>query len=274
MQNCEQCGGRKWFSHVDSKTGLQRKHHITTADGYEYDLRIWRCWRCGNVQEEVAPFVPVEYRTIANVLYLDLEVSKSMVFNYGLRVPSTYINPEDLYREFYIICWSASYVGKDTVWSECVTTKEAKKWDDKRILFRLHELMESADILAGHNIDKFDLRKVNARFLLNGLEPITGKRTLDTLKIARSKFAFESNRLDYISQKLGLRPKDDIRNSDWLKIVTTGDEKTLKKVNKYCKGDVRSGKGVLEKLMKYSGKKSNYGAIALDGPPFWLKGIA
>lgn len=216
----------------------------------------------------------MEYRTIANILYFDLEVSKSMMFNYGLRVPSGYINPEDLYRDFYIICWSASYVGKDTVWSECVTSAEAKKWNDKRILARLHDLMESADILAGHNVDKFDLRKVNARFLLNGMEPIVGKRTLDTLKIARSKFAFESNKLDYISQKLGLRPKDDVRNSDWLKIVTTGDEKTLKKVNKYCRGDVRNGKGVLEKLMKYSGKRLNYGAIALEGAPFWLKGKA
>lgn len=272
MQNCEQCGGKRWFSHLDAKTGLQRKHHIKTADGFEYDLRIWKCFRCGNIQEEVAPFVPIEYRTIANILYFDLEVSKSMMFNYGLRVPSGYINPEDLYRDFYIICWSASYVGKSTVWSECVTSKEAQKWNDKRILVRLHELMESADILAGHNIDKFDLRKVNARFLLNGMEPITHKKTLDTLKIARSKFSFESNRLDYISQKLGLRPKDDIRNSDWLKIVTSGDEKTLKKVNKYCRGDVTSGKGVLEKLMKFSGKRVDYGAIALDGAPFWMKG--
>ena len=274
MQNCEQCGGKKWFSHVDAKTGLQRKHHIKTADGFEYDLRIWRCYRCGNVQEEIAPFVPVEYRTIANILYLDIEVSKSMVFSYGLSVPSGYINPDDLYKDFYIISWAASYVGKDNVWSDCVTTKEAKKWSDKRILPRLRELMDSADILAGHNIDKFDLRKLNARFLLNGLEPITGKKTLDTLKIARSKFAFESNRLDYISQKLGLRPKDDIRNSDWLKIVTTGDEKTLKKVLKYNKGDVVNGNGVLEKLMKFSGKRMNYGAIALEGAPFWLKGKA
>jgi DNA polymerase elongation subunit (family B) len=274
LQNCEQCGGKRWFSHVDSKTGLQRKHHIRTVDGYEYDLRVWKCFRCGNIQSEVAPFIPLEYRTIANILYLDIEVSKSLVFNYGLRVPSTYINPEDLYKEFYIISWAASYVGKDTVWSDCVTTKEAKKWDDKRILSQLHDLMESADILAGHNLDKFDLRKLNARFLLNGIEPVTSKRTLDTLKIARSKFAFESNRLDYISQKLGLRPKDDIRNSDWLKVVTTGDEKTLKKILKYNKGDVKNGKGVLEQLMKFSGKKANYGAIALDGAPFWLKAKA
>jgi hypothetical protein len=272
MQNCERCGGKKWFGHIDKKTGLQRKHHVKLADGTEYDLRIWRCWRCGNVQEETAPFIPLGYRTSANILYFDIEVSKSLYFNYGAKVHSKYLSTDDLYRSRYIICWSASYLGSDTVWSECVTSEEAQGWTDARILPRLRELMDAADILAGHNLDLFDVKHVNARLLLNGLEPVIGKKTLDTLKIARSKFAFESNRLDFISQALGFRPKDDIRNSDWLKIVTTGDAKTLKKVNKYCKGDVVNGKNVMQTLMKHSGKKTNYGAQSLDGVSVWMRG--
>jgi uncharacterized protein YprB with RNaseH-like and TPR domain len=199
-------------------------------------------------------------------------VSKSQIYNYGLRVPSGYINPDDLVKPAYIICWSASYVGSDVIWSDCVTKKEALKWDDKRILSRLQELMESADLLAGHNVDRFDLKKANARFLLNGIEPVVGKKTLDTLKIARSKFSFESNKLDYICQALGFRPKMDIRNEDWNRIVSTGDEKTLKKVQKYNKGDVKEGKRVLDVLMKYSGKKDYYGSTILQASPYWLRG--
>lgn len=274
MQNCEQCAGKRWLAKINKKTGLQEKHHIKTSDGVEFDLRIWKCWRCGNVQEEVMPFVPISYRSKANILYIDLEVSKSMLFNYGLRVPSTYINPDDLLKESYIICWSASYVGSDVIWSDCVTQKEAKKWDDSRILPRLQELMASADLLAGHNVDRFDVKRANTRFLVNSIEPVTDKKSLDTLKIARAKFAFESNRLDYISQKLGFRPKDDIHNSDWIEIVTTGNEKTLKKVLKYNRGDVREGKKVLERLMSYSGKRDYYGTVTLEGAPKWLKGIA
>jgi hypothetical protein len=271
VQNCEYCGGKKWYAHIDQKTGLQRKHHIKQVNGFEYDVRIFRCWRCGRVQEEVLPFVPMQYRTTASILYIDLEVSKSLYFNYGSRVPSQYLNTDDLFKPRYIICWSASYVGSDKVWSECVTQKEAKKWDDRRILPRLRELMESADLIAGHNVDRFDVKHANARFLLNKMEPVTHKKTLDTLKIARSKFAFESNKLDYISQVLGFRPKDDITNRDWLKVVTTGDEATLKKISKYCRGDVRNGKSVLEVLMKYSGKKDFYGSVALELPIKWLK---
>jgi hypothetical protein len=274
MQNCEKCGGRKWFAHIDRETGLQRKHHVVGDNGYERDIRIWKCWRCGNIQEEIEPFVPLVYRTTANILYLDIELSKSLYFNYGNRVPSGYINSEDLFKPRYIICWAASYVGSKTVWSDCVTGDEARNWTDARILPRLRELMDSADIIAGHNVDRFDVKHINTRLLLNGLEPVTGKKTLDTLKIARSKFAFESNRLGEVSKVLGFRDKDAIHNSDWLKIVTTGDEKTLAKVLKYNKGDVTSGKGVLERLMKYSGKRTDYGAQSLDGVSVWMKGKA
>jgi DNA polymerase elongation subunit (family B) len=267
--NCEQCGGKKWFAKLDKKTGLQMRHHIKTVEGIEYDLRIWRCWRCNHTQEEEMPFVPMEYRTTANVLYLDVEVSKSLYFNYGPKVPSGYMNADNLYRERYIICWAASLVGNKIVWNDCVNQKEAKSWKDARILPRLRELMDSADIIAGHNVDAFDIKHINARLLLNGLEPVIGKKTLDTLKIARSKFAFESNKLDYISRKLGLRPKDAITNEDWIEIVTTGNPRTLAKVLKYNKGDVTSGKGVLERLMKYSGKRSFYGAKTFE---FMLQG--
>jgi Zn-finger protein len=256
MQNCETCFGKKWFAHIDTRTGLQRVH----KDG----RRIWRCWRCGNVQEEKAvPILPAVYRSSANILYLDIETSKSLVFNYGLSVPSKYISPDNLVHEYYIICWTASYLGRSETFGDCVTSKEAKDWTDKRILKQIRDLMASADILAGHNIDGFDIKRLNTRFLLNGLEPVTGKKTLDTLKIARSRFKFESNKLDYISTRLGFRPKDHIDNNDWLDIVKTGNEKTLKKVFKYNKGDVVQGKNILRDLMKYSGKQEYYGSVTL-----------
>lgn len=265
MQNCKRCGGKRWFASIDKKTGKQRKHHIKTVDGYEYDLRVWRCFRCDEVQEEVHPTsIPQHVRRGPNILYFDLEVSKSKYYSYGARVPSTFLNVDDLIQEYYIIAWSASYVGQDKIYSGCVTGEQARRWDDKEILEPLRELLESADIVAGHNVDKYDIKRINTRLLLNGFEPVVGKKTLDTLKIARGKFTFESNKLDYISQRLGFRPKDDIRNSDWLAIVDRGDEPTLKKVAKYCRGDVRNGKGVLERLMKYSGKKVWYGSITLE----------
>jgi hypothetical protein len=273
VQNCERCSGKRWLAKIDPETGLQLKHHIKLEE-VEYDLRIWKCWRCGHVQHEVEPFIPLYKRSKANILYIDLEVSKSLYFNYGAKVPSKYLRSDDLLKEYFIICWSASYVGNRKVWSECVTPDEALAWNDARILPRLQELISSADLIAGHNVMAFDIKRANTRFFLNGLEPVIDKKAHDTLKIARSKFSFESNKLDDIRKRLGLRPKDDIRNEDWLNILKTGDEKTLAKINKYCKADVVEGKKVLEFLMKYSGKKEWYGSVTLDAPPQWLKGKA
>jgi predicted RecB family nuclease len=191
-------------------------------------------------------------------------VSKSRVYNYGLKVPSKYIHFENLDKEYFIICWVASYVGSRKVFSDCVSPAEARRWDDSKILKELRDIMASADIIAGHNVAAYDVKRANTRFLLNDIPSVIAtndkdKRLIDTLKIARSKFAFESNTLDYINQRLGFRPKDDIRNEDWLKIIKTGDEKTLNKVSRYCKGDVVQGKRTLERLMQYGGRKVNYG---------------
>lgn len=258
MTNCKSCGGKKWFAALNRTTGLQRVH----ADG----RRVWRCWRCGNTQEEeLVVVLPMVYRTRANILYLDTEISKSQYFNYGAKVPSKYLRIDDLVNEYYMICWSASYVGQDKIYSDCVSSEEAQGWTDKNILERLRGLMQSADIIAGHNVDAYDIKRINTRLLLNGLEPVIGKKTIDTLKIARAKFTFESNKLDFISQRLGFKAKDNITNDDWLNIVKRGDKATLKKVDTYCKGDVVNGKAVLETLMKYSGKKEDYGSFNLRG---------
>jgi hypothetical protein len=257
MRNCDNCGGKRWLAKVNRRTGEQEAHTVK-IDDIQYSLMVYKCWRCGHVQHEERPFIPLPARE-ASILYLDVEVSLSQVYNYGLRVPSGYISPDNLVNEYYIICWAASYVGRDDLWHGCVTPAQARAWDDGKILVKLNRLMHSADVLAGHNIDRFDLPKLNTRFLLNGLEPVIGKKTLDTLKIARAKFRFESNRLDYISQRLGFGAKDDITSDDWRAIVRTGDKATLIKVDNYCRGDVMNGKKVLSSLMKYSGKKDHYG---------------
>lgn len=260
MQNCDNCFGKKWYAKLD-KSGVQ----MVDADG----LRLWRCFRCGKVQtERAAPIPPKHVRTGANILYFDLEVSYSLLYNYGLKVPSKYIAKDNLLQRYIILGWAASYMHETKIYSDFLTSKEITKWNDSRILPRLRELMSGADILAGHNVDGYDVRRSNTRFVLNNMDGILvggsgGKKTLDTLKIARSKFAFESNTLDEICAALGLRGKDPMSREDWLKIQA-GDEKTIAKAAKYNVNDVRQGKAVLKKLQPYSGKSSFYGSVGIE----------
>lgn len=186
-------------------------------------------------------------------------MSKSLVYTYGQKVPGEYINHEDLVQEQFVICWAASYMGRSEVWSDCVTGKDAKRGTDEKIMKQLHGLLDAADIIAGHNVNGFDMKHVNTRFLKYGYSPIVNKKTLDTLTIARSRFKLFSNKLDFIEQWLGYPGKDKIVNADWLQVLK-GNEETLKKVLKYNKGDVIHGKEVLKDFQPWSGKRSNYGA--------------
>jgi DNA polymerase III epsilon subunit-like protein len=120
--------------------------------------------------------------------------------------------------------------------------------------------MEAAEIIAGHNVVGFDLRKCNSVFLRNNLTPIVDKKTIDTLKLARSKLSNESNSLNYLSKYYGFSGKDEITREDW-RLATAGHKQTLKKIEKYCMGDVINGKALLEKFTPLANKKYNFGAI-------------
>lgn len=257
MQNCLVCGGRKWYALIDKKTGLQK----TTEDG----RLLYYCFRNSkHIQAEEPHYTPSNERNKASILYFDLEVSKSIYYNYGRKVPSKYLRGSDLIQEYFIISWAASYMGSSKVFSGCVTPEDAKAGNDKNILGELHNLLNSADVLAGHNVDAFDMKKVNTRFMLNGFRPVLGrdlkkKKTFDTLKIARSVFDFEENGLDALCKRFGIKGKDDITDSDW-QAVFKGEEKILNKIDKYCRGDVKNGKALLEILAPYAGKATDYGS--------------
>ena len=125
---------------------------------------------------------------------------------------------------------------------------EALEYSDKNIMARLWDLMNSADVIAGHNINRFDAKKINARFLVNGFTPPLPYKTIDTLSIARRKYSFESNTLDYLCTLFGLPNKDKMHIEDWDAIQDTGDPRSLRKMMKYNKGDVKNGAAILNIL--------------------------
>ena len=159
-----------------------------------------------------------------------------------------------------MIGWAASLMGNDRVWSQFVTPSEAKAFDESKIVKRLWELMDAAEIIAGHNVDGFDLKHCNTKFEKHKLPPILDKKTIDTLKLARSKFRHESNKLDYLSRWYGLSGKEQVDDNDW-RAVMRGDKKAIQKTEYYCRNDVVIGKALLEKLLPIANKPMRFGAI-------------
>lgn len=103
--------------------------------------------------------------------------------------------------DWFIMSFAARFLGEDEV--HYYDQSEAENMeDDSELLKKLWVLLDEADFAVGHNIKGFDTRKVNGRFLLNGLPKPSSYRQIDTLMIAKSQFGLTSNKLAYLSDKL------------------------------------------------------------------------
>ena len=192
-------------------------------------------------------------------LYFDIEVSA----NIGLFWQSGYkisIGTENIIKERAVICicykWEES---KDVYYLHW-----DKKQCDKKMLQEFIEVANEADELVGHNGDKFDLAWIRTRCLFHNIEMFPNYVTIDTLKVARSKFKFNSNRLDYIGKFLGLGQKIHTNFDLWKDIMLNNDKKALEDMIDYCIQDVILLEKVHKALNNHIPSKTHYG-VAFGG---------
>jgi len=188
-------------------------------------------------------------------LYLDIETSPDVVFSWKAGYKLN-ISHDSIVRERAIICVCYKWEGEDEVHS--ITWD---KWDDKKLLERFSKIMLSADELVGHNIDKFDLRWIAGRNLINGLPPLPQQKTIDTLKIARKHFYLNSNRLDYLGHLLLGEGKRDAPYSLWKRICLHNERSAMDDMVSYCKQDVILLERIYKRLVAYETPKTHAGVL-------------
>jgi hypothetical protein len=74
--------------------------------------------------------------------------------------------------------------------------------DDKHILKPLWKLLNEADIVVTQNGKAFDEKKLNARFIINGFPPVQKYLHADTKQLAKRRFGFTYNSLEYLCEAL------------------------------------------------------------------------
>lgn len=175
-------------------------------------------------------------------LFFDLEVSANIVFSWRIGYDLN-INHDDIIKERAIICACYKWEGEDEVHSI-----EWNKGDDKGLLTKFARVISSADEVVTQNGDSFDIKWLRTRCLFYGI-PIPPKmNSIDTLKLARSAFKFNSNKLDYMGKFLNLGEKIKTDNSLWKNITLYNDKDSMKKMVDYCKQDVLLLEQVFQKL--------------------------
>ena len=137
-------------------------------------------------------------------------------------------------------------------------------WKDRDMVKQLWLLFNEADVIIGHNLDRFDIKKTNAMFLRHNLTPPAPYKTIDTLKVARKNFANSSNRLDSLGELLNIGRKAPTHGYMAL-FNGTMEENTTKAWNimrKYNIQDVILTEQLYEKLLPWI---TNH-PIDLDNP--------
>ena len=173
----------------------------------------------------------------ANILLFDIETTPLEVYVWGL-IGNKYIQPNNIIKDWNVLSWSAKWLFDSRVMSDIQTPKEAIERDDKRIINSIWNLIDQADIIIAHNGDKFDVKKLNTRFHMNGLYPPSPYRSIDTLKVVKKSFAFSSNKLDYLSQIMTNRNKLETNFKLWTDCLH-GNRNALNKMLAYNEEDVR-----------------------------------
>lgn len=187
------------------------------------------------------------------ILLYDLETALETAAVFSLRY-NDYIDHTALLSERYIICASWKWLGESRVHSVSILD-DGKRFrkdphDDQHVVQALHAVLSSADVIVAHNGDSFDLKYAQTRMLAHDLPPLPPIPSVDTLKVARDKFLFNSNRLDYLGRYLKVGKKIETEKGLWLKALA-GDATAIRKMVRYNQQDVILLEQVYEKLTPY-----------------------
>lgn len=140
----------------------------------------------------------------AKILFFDIETSPILGNVWSLWQQNVGLN--QIAQDWYVLSWAAKWQHED----EVMYQDKSKSWDsedDSELLEGIWKLLDEADIVVGQNSKRFDEKKLNARFIMNGMKPPSTYRSVDTLEIAKRHFGFTSNKLEYMSDKLCKRYK-------------------------------------------------------------------
>lgn len=190
------------------------------------------------------------------VLIYDIETSYNIVKSWRVGY-NLNINPQDIIHERSIICVSYKWLDDDQIY----TLTWDKNQNDKFLLEQFIEVMNEADLLVAHNGDRYDLKFIKTRALKQDLPMLIDYPQFDTLKVAKKKFMFNSNKLDYIAEFLGFGNKIKTELKLWDDIILHNSKEAMNKMIEYCEMDVELLEKVYKKLVNWEKPKLHLGVL-------------
>lgn len=166
------------------------------------------------------------------VLLFDIETSPSLGYTWGKWEQ----NVISFKKEWEMLSFAYKWLDQKQVY--CLSRQDFADKTEKSLIKALWNVMDEADIIIAHNGDQFDNKKSKAKFIEHGLTPPSPYKTIDTKKVAKSQFMFNSNSLDDLGRLLKVGRKKQTGGFDlWLGCMAN-KKKSWELMKKYNKQDV------------------------------------
>lgn len=117
---------------------------------------------------------------------------------------------------------------------------------------RVWDVFDRADLIIGHNADRFDARHLMGGWAEMGLPAPSPYKVIDTLKIAKGSFAYESNTLDALNKRLGIDAKTDKYDVKIARAAVNGDKEAQGVLRSYNMGDIAASEALFDRLRPFA----------------------
>jgi len=234
-----------------------RRYRLNNAEvrklGLEFNLR--NRYRLSK-EQEVELLKLREPQHQIRRLFFDIETSPNICYAWRIGYNLS-LQPHDIIEERKIICISYKWENEDKI--------HTLSWDkdqcDKQMLIDFVKIANEADEMIAHNGDRYDIKWIRTRCIYHRVPMFPNYRTLDTLKKAKSGFNFNSNKLDYIAQYLGVGAKVKHSGFDMWKNVMAGDKEAMREMKHYCEGDIIVLEDVYQAMQSYIKQNTHVGVL-------------
>ena len=173
---------------------------------------------------------------LPKILLFDIETLPMWIRVWGLYKQRPTI--KQIVKDWIALSWSAKWLHESEMMSDILSPKEIKDRNDERICKSIWKLIDEADIIIAHNCSRFDIKKLNSRFMIHGMMPPSPYQIIDTLTHSYKIAAHTSHKLDWLGQLVRNEGKIDTDYELWIK-CENGDKEALAEMLAYNIEDTR-----------------------------------
>ncbi len=191
------------------------------------------------------------------ILMVDIETAPAVAWVWGLFNQNIGIN--QIAEAGRTLCFAAKWYNERGV-------AFSSEWGagHEEMIRHAWELLDVADLVCHYNGTKFDVPTLNREFIKYGMTPPSPYRQIDLLRTVRKQFRFQSNKLDFVCDQLGLGKKHATGGFELWKGVMAGDPKSQKRMATYNKQDVKLLEVLYDELTPWLSRTPNLGVYIDD----------